>query len=83
MLDVQTHRKIRISTDGSAGPYIIVPDPQLRSLQAILEAHKVPHWAESGSVSLDGRPALAVINLGRGADVARIQAIIDRVDEES
>lgn len=79
MIDTQTRRPIRISTDGTGGPYIMVPIPQLDELRTLLQVHDVPHWVESGAVSLDGRAAIAVINLGRGADVARVQSLLNRV----
>jgi hypothetical protein len=79
MLDTQTRRDIRISTDGDAGPYIMVPVLQLDQLRSLLESHGISHWVESGYISLDGRPEIAIVNLGRGADVAHTQAILDQI----
>lgn len=79
MLDTQTHGTIRISTDGDAGPYIMVPVSQLDKLRTLLTVRGISHWVESGAISLDGRPEIAIVNLGRGADVARIQALLDQV----
>jgi hypothetical protein len=57
---------------------VFVPET-LDQLRNLLTSRGISHWVESGSISLDGRPAIAVINLGRGADVARTQAILDQV----
>ena len=79
MPDTQTRRKLRISTDGNAGPYIMVPVAQLEALRSLLMSQNVSHWVESGAISLDGKPEIAIVNLGRGADVPHIQAVLDQV----
>jgi hypothetical protein len=79
MIDAQTRRAIRVSTDGDVGPYIMVPVSHLERLRKLLVDEGISHWVESGAVSLDDRPAIAIINLGLGADVERIQAILDQV----
>ena len=78
MIDSQTRCKLRISTDGTAGPYLMVPVDQLPDVRAGLDRHKIPYWVDSFSVSLDGKPSVTVVNFGRSADAAEVQTILDR-----
>jgi hypothetical protein len=80
MIDSQTRRKLRVSIDGTAGPYIMVPVDQLSEVQELLDQNEIKHWAESDAISLDGGPAVAVINLGHDGDAAKVQSILDSAD---
>jgi hypothetical protein len=77
MVDSQTRAPITVSTDGTAGPYVMVPLDQLDALTALLQRHQVSFWVDSDAISLNGMPEIAVINLGRGASVAHIQQLLD------
>lgn len=77
MIDSTTHGRLTVSTDGNAGPYLIVPLPQLKQLKQVLAKHRIPFSAENTGISMNGKPVEVVVNLGRGADVAKIQAILD------
>lgn len=77
MIDEMTKDRIRISTDGIAGPYLMVPMPQLVRVRDLLDRHTVRYWVDSDAISLDGKPAIAVINFGRTGDSARIQTLFD------
>lgn len=79
MIDKTTREPLRISTDGDAGPYIMVPVAQLAEVRDLLEANDVPHWVDEEAISLDGNPEVAVINLGRGSDVPKIQRLLDSI----
>ena len=79
MTDATTHKHLRVATDGTAGPYIIVPVNQLAEVKRLLEANRIRHWIEENVVSLDGAPFTAVINLGRNGDAAAAQALLDTV----
>ena len=68
---------IVVSTDGGAGPYIMVSLDQLDKVVAVLGKHEIPHWVDHNAVSVDGRPAVAVINLGRQSDPHQLQEILD------
>ncbi|HEY2158640.1 MAG TPA: hypothetical protein VGH33_23620 [Isosphaeraceae bacterium] len=81
MIDTQAKRPIRVSTDGTAGPYIMTPVDQLGHVRALLSRHKIAHWVESDAISLDGKPAIAIINLGLSGDAARVQSILDKAHE--
>jgi hypothetical protein len=77
MINMITRQPLRVSTDGEAGPYIMVPAAQLDKVEALLEANQVPFWVDEEVLSLDGKPEVGVINLGRGSNPARVQSLLD------
>ncbi|HEX8199191.1 MAG TPA: hypothetical protein VF590_01795 [Isosphaeraceae bacterium] len=79
MIDATTKRSIYVSTDGTAGPYIMVPVRQLNEVRQLLDQQRIHYWVEEDAISLNGAPEIAVINLGRGADADVVQAILDSV----
>ena len=79
MIDTQKRRPIRVSTDGTAGPYIMVPVDQLDIVRTLLDRHGFRYWVESDSISLNGKPEIAIINLGLAGDSSRVQAKLDEV----
>ena len=79
MIDTTTRQPLYVSTDGDAGPYIMVPVAQLDKVRALLEANKVPYWVDEEAISLDGKPEVAVINLGHGSNPATVQSLLDSI----
>ena len=79
MIDAITQERIVIHTEGTGGPYLMVAQGQLGEITATLRAHNVPHWVDEDAISLDGEPAVAVVNLGRGVDVSAIQRLLDEI----
>jgi hypothetical protein len=79
MTDATTKKPLRVSTDGTAGPYIMVPVIQLDEVRGLLDSRRIGYWVEEEAISLNGAPEVAVINLGRGADAAAVQVILDSV----
>jgi len=77
MTDTTTRRPIRVSTDGRAGPYIMVPVELLEKVRKLLVENNIPHWVDHNAISVDGRPAVTVINLGQKADPSRVQDLLD------
>jgi hypothetical protein len=77
MIDELTKDSLRVSTDGVAGPYLMVPVPQLDAVLAVLDRHKVRYWVDADAISLDNEPAITVINFGRSGEAAQIQSILD------
>ena len=43
---------------------------QLAPIREVLDRHAVRYWVDSDAISLDGKPAIAVINFGRAATQA-------------
>lgn len=79
MIDSSTRKSIKISTDGTAGPYVMVSVEQLQQVCDLLEGNDIPHWVDHNAISVDGRPAVAVINLGKMIDPRRVQNLLDAV----
>ena len=77
MIDEMTQSSLRVSNDGTAGPYLMVPVTQLDAILNVLDCHKVRYWVDADAISLDNEPAITVINFGRSGDAARIQTILD------
>ncbi len=75
-----TEERIQVSTDGVAGPYLMLPMTQLGHVRHRLDQHAIRYWVDTDAISLDGKPAIAVINFGRAGDAASIQAILDKAD---
>jgi hypothetical protein len=57
----------------------MVPADQLDQVRKLLDANDIPHWVEHNAISVDGRPAVVVINLGKKTDPRRVQALLDGV----
>ncbi len=72
-----TQKPIRVSTDGTAGLSIMVPTDQLKRVHKLLEEYRVPFWVDHNAVSVDGAPALAVINIGPRTDPRQAQTLLD------
>jgi hypothetical protein len=79
MIDLMTSKPLYVSTDGTAGPYIMVPVSQLADLRDLLDKNRLRYSVEEDAISLNGAPESAVIDLGHGADVVAVQAILDSV----
>ena len=77
MSDEMTKDQLRVSTDSVAGPYLMVPVGQLVRVCQLLDRHAIRYWTDSDAISLDGKPAIAVINFGRSGDAAWVQALAD------
>jgi hypothetical protein len=77
MIDTTTRERLCVSTDGDAGPYIMVPVAQLEKVRSLLDSNKVSYWVDEEAISLDGKPEIAIINLGRRSDVATVQQFLD------
>jgi hypothetical protein len=79
MKDVTTRQPLYVSTDGTAGPYLMVPVSQLDAVRHLLNQHRIPHTVDDDAISLNGAPEIAVIDLGRDGDANRVQQILDSV----
>ena len=77
MTDATTQQRLRVSTDGTAGPYIMLPLSQVEKVQRLLDDHGIRYWVEENSISLDGGPYISTINLGRDGDARAVQSILD------
>ena len=79
MTDITTKKPLRVSTDGTAGPYIMIPVVQLDEVRKLLDGRRIRYWVEENAISLNGSPEVTVINFGRGGDAAAVQALLDTI----
>jgi hypothetical protein len=79
MIDTTTDKPLLVSKDGDAGPYLVVPVAQLERVRALLDANKVSYWVDEEAISLDGKPEIAVINLGHGSNPKTVQSLLDGI----
>ena len=79
MIDEMTEDRLRISTDGIAGPYLMLPLALLAGVRERLDRGSVRYWVDGNAISLDGKPAIVVVNFGRTGDATRLQALLDEV----
>jgi hypothetical protein len=77
MIDVSTKKPLCVSTDGDAGPYIMVPVQQIDDVRALLDAANIQYWVDEEAICLDGKPEITVVNLGHRADAVAVQSILD------
>jgi len=77
MIDASTKKPLHVSTDGDAPPYIMVPVQQVDDVRKLLDENNISYWVDEIAISLDGKPEVTVVNLGRGTDAAAVQAILD------
>jgi hypothetical protein len=77
MIDEMTRDRFHVSTDRVAGPYLMVPLAQLDRVRDLLDRRAVRYWVDANAISLDGKPAVVVVNFGRAGDPARIQSLLD------
>jgi len=77
MIDTSTAKPLSVSTEGDAGPYIMVPVSQIDKVSSLLNEQSVPYWVDPEAISVDGKPEITVVNLGAGADPASVQKLLD------
>jgi hypothetical protein len=77
MTDTTTQKPLRVSTESTAGPYIMLPLSQIDEVTRLLDDHHIRYWVEENSISLNGGPYISTINLGREGNAQAVQAILD------
>jgi hypothetical protein len=79
MIDTTTKKRLVVSTDGGAGPYLMLPVAQLDEVVALLDANKVSYWVDEDAISLDGKPEITVINFGDRVEAIVVQRLLDGI----
>jgi hypothetical protein len=77
MIDSFTKKPIRVSDDDDAGPYIIVRLDQLGLVEKLLDDAGYHHDVDEDAISINDHPYATIVHLGRHADVAAIQRLLD------
>jgi hypothetical protein len=80
MIDVTTHKALRVSTEYPPSPSIEVADSQLDGLRRLLDRHNIRYWIDEHSISFNDGPFTTIVTLHRGTDIHAVQAILDSVD---
>jgi hypothetical protein len=78
MTDRYTGRRLVVSKDGRSGPYLTVPAMQISDVQRVLDQSGIRYWVDETAISLDGKPAMSVVNFGKSMSPATIQSVLDR-----
>jgi hypothetical protein len=79
MIDKTNGRPLKVSRDGRAGPYLAVPSIQVRDLRHLLDQSGIRYWVDETAISLDGKPAVVVVNFGKSMQPDEIQSVLDKV----
>jgi hypothetical protein len=77
MVDIETHERLQVNTEGDAGPYLMIPLEQLPDVRRVLTEHNISHTVVEDAIKLDDKPVIAILDFGRTADAAQIQAVLD------
>ncbi len=77
MTDTRNGNRLQVLDGGAGGLYIELTVDQLDEVRKLLDRDEIPYWVNSIAISIDGKPAVTVINLGLNNDAAQVQAILD------
>ena len=77
MIDSALQRPILIRTESPSGPYIWLSVEAVEKVRKLLVENEISHWVDHHAVSVDGRPAVTVINLYRKVDPRPVQELLD------
>ncbi len=77
MIDDLTGNRIEVKCDGTAGPYVIVPEAQGGKVRDLFKANNIPLNENARSIT-GSNDADIVFDLGEGADMEKIQSLLDR-----
>jgi hypothetical protein len=77
MIDVETQERLTVSKDGDTGPYLMIPLEQLGAVRLIFDRNGITYRVSPNAIGLDGKPVIAIVNFGRGADINRVQNALD------
>lgn len=70
-------KPLKVSTDGTSGPYIMVEPGRLDAVCEVLDKNRWPYTIDRNAIQSEGSTAVSVINLGTGADVPAVQSALD------
>jgi hypothetical protein len=79
MIDPVTGRPLRVSTDGTSGPYIMVPPTLSSAVAALLVTNNITHVVTADTVRTGSTTVYDVFDLGMAGDATAVQNILDSV----
>ena len=71
--------KVDVRTDAECGPYIMIEPAEIARVEELLRRNGIHFTVEDGTNACVGTPEAAVIEFGNGADVKKIQRVLDGV----
>ncbi len=72
-----------VSTDGTAGPYIMMPVEYQEDVEKILQDLGIKDfWADMNPVRMDGELAFNVININKHVSPEKIQQVNQQLQEK-
>jgi hypothetical protein len=71
--------KVDVRVSENCGPYIMIEPARIAEVEALLRTNGIPFTLEDGTNACVGTPEAAVIEFGHGADLERIQRVLDGV----
>ncbi len=79
MWDKFSHDNVDVRIDENCGPYIMIEPARIAQVEELLRNNGIVFTLEDESHMCLGTPEAAVIEFGKGADVTRIQQVLDSV----
>lgn len=79
MVDVAEKKSLQVSTDGTAGPYLMVSLDALRQVKSLLDSHGIRYFVDEQAISIDGSPYVTLLDFGLRGDADLIQSLLDSV----
>ena len=71
--------KVDVRVSEKCGPYIMIEPARIAEVEALLRTSGIPFTLEDGTNACVGTPEAAVIEFGHGADLEKIQRVLDGV----
>ncbi len=75
--------RLQIPDCGDGWLDIRVAADQVDEVRKVLDRQGIRHWADMFAVSIDGKPAVTVISLGKNHDAGRVQTVLDAAQSRS
>jgi hypothetical protein len=79
MIDVELKKPLTVKTDeATKSTHLMFPLPQLDDVRRVLDQNGIAYSLARDAIQLHkGKPFIAIIEFGRGANAAKIQAALD------
>ena len=79
MWDHFTGDRVDVRVDAECGPYIMIEPAEIARVEELLRTNGIRFTLEDGANACVGTPEAAVIEFGSGADIEKIQRVLDGV----
>lgn len=76
MINQYDDKLFSISTDGTAGPYLMVVPDQVTAVKAALDTAKVSYQLDDNSISGGDGSGASVFSFSTGVDVSAIEKVL-------